>query len=315
VPRYASLERSPVRYYGAGLRAKNTPDVDKLVGKERKLLQDMREATRCTRCDWDVAFDRLDEDARLGSLEQACELLLLDARSRFTDTREAADRALEVLRAATDVDAGSLRAYKISAPILFKRGYECLAETIARAEPGALDLDAISKDLARIKADRTSLADLVRGERLSLRNLTELDDNSLVTGKAGTRLAIIDADRRVREAESVAAGGDRAACLQGLSDLGEKAYEAGNERAASAISDLEFDVKRSLEVDSMGSLLGLEIQLEKEHAAKGAYPASIEIPKNPTGDGLIAYEPSKDGKGFRLTLPLERHQVFLVERK
>jgi hypothetical protein len=280
-----------------------TPAVLALARRERASLDAILEAVRCTRCDWEVAYDEV-FDAPVPNAARAkalCELLILEeaasgaSRSEPLDHRPAALRDLAVIRVGSDFEQGGTRYHRSIGTALLEVGLRALGALVARAEPGTLPLAEIEKDLVALGA-RPGLAVAVHRERLGLRSMAtaageKVEDaaSGLAIDRLVVGLALLAVDELEGEAETAAANEDRAARDRALGDVEQKAQESWNPLVRVAVPEWRRFAAEDDRASATLRLVLAAVKVEESRGPDGGYPLKLAPGKD------VVYERTSGG--------------------
>ncbi|HZV03140.1 MAG TPA: hypothetical protein VFF73_40915 [Planctomycetota bacterium] len=294
-----------------------TPTVLALADRERSSLDALLEAVRCTRCDWEVAYDAVFDTSvpNAARAKALCDLLILEESARRAsrgeplDHRPAALRDLAVVRIGADFELGGTRYHRSIGTALLEIGLRALGELVASAEPGTLPLAEIEKDLVALGA-RPTLVMAVHRERLGLRSMAtaageKVEDaaSGLAVDRLVVGLALLAADALEGEAETAAANDDRAARDRGLGDVEQKAQESWNPLVRVAVPDWRRFAAEDDRASATFRLVLAAVKVE-ESRGDGGYPLKLDPGKD------VTYE--RTASGWKLSSSLAK---LTLERK
>jgi hypothetical protein len=192
---------------------------------------------------------------------------------------------------------------------LLKIGLDGLGETLVRAAPGELDLDAIAKDLDKVVADRPGLPEAMRGERLMLGSFVApfgrvVDEPFLmkvIGDKLLLELGVVELDAIERDIETALALQDAAARDKALDEIQARVEAEWNPFVKMAVPNMQRVAEQVAEHDGALAVLRTAIALEKARAADGTYPETIELPLDPATGKPLGFTRSEDKKSWTLS--------------
>jgi hypothetical protein len=294
-----------------------------LVEVSRPELESLREAVRCSRCDWHFPWER-GIHATLPSLgaRDAANLLVIEGHQRAEtgDVRGATERYLEVIRMGTDYESSGALIGAMIAVAIEKTGTSALLRLAASdglaAQPAWNEVES-KLDLLEPRLASMSLA--YRGERLGYVGWESLsDDDRELVGLPHLRRPLRPFyPGRFFLADAVRAQSEALRAL-------EQANEQTDPRDATRLSqaavarDLRSRnvlVREGLPVllraravqdvqTARFRLLRAAIQLERTWAKDGRYPtsaAAIELPIDPFAyPAKLHYASLAEGRGYKL---------------
>ncbi len=278
-------------------------EVAALLAAHKATLDELREAFRCCRCDWETPWEKAFSAPlpNLAAARSAASLFIIE--SRGLPPREASERCLDAIRLGTDFEHGALLIHKLIGCAILINGLEGLGQVVARAKPGELDLDAVAKDLERLVADRPGVGDMFRGERLGLHSFADAGQAGpldVLGPKLLVEVGIVEMDALERELEAALLL-DRAGRDKVFDEVAAKGAASWNPLTRMAMPNLK-NAAKSVE-DTVGAerLVATAIRLEKMRGADGTYPEKLDdLPLDPGTGAPIQYSRSADGKGWLL---------------
>ena len=295
----------------------------------RPELQALREAARCTRCDWHFAWER-GPAAPIPSLlgaRQAANLLVIEGHQRAEagDVAGAIERDLEVVRMGSDYESSGALIGSLIALALERTGTEALLQLVATdglASQPAWDEVQTKLDLLEPRLASVSVG--YRGERLDYvgwgsfmsgdylvalvqPNLRPILAKALdlfypirfvVADSLRTRTAML---RELEEANELA---DRREAIRLGQAASDRALRSRNPLVRIAVPSLARARESQDLATARFRILRAAIQLEKMWQKEGRYPASaaaIDLPIDPFAyPAKLHYASLADGRGYKL---------------
>jgi len=328
LPRAGEIEKKELEsVLSSPPRAPFPEDLKALLDAHRQDLAQLREIVRCSRCDWELRYEKEGALAELPDLRKGfnlATLLVLEGHERASvgDTDGAADRYLESARIGIDFARGPTIAY-LTGGLMIRQALLSLGRLLVETPREALEhLDTIEARLKQLEPAIPSAADAFRVERLAkpgvLRaKLAERLENApsgtgsgiasrLVSNRVLLALALIEIDGRFAVAEGAASARTLSERRELLSFLRGRESPEGDplfdEKAPAGY--VESVSRRGDEQLAWLRVVLAAVLLEKHRARNGSYPkdaSGIALPEDPHArPALLRYEALGEGTGYRV---------------
>lgn len=299
------------------------PSVAKLVAENQPAIVQLREAVRCTRCNWEIKLEDgpMAKTPKLLPALALTNLLVVEGHQRAAagDPAGAAERYLDAARLGADFGTGLFIMIMVGETIE-ERALDALGRLVVSTKTGApLPLAEVDRQLVKLEPVLPSAVLGFRSERLwpgSLKKM--LDDGTwkdVVGGQPGLIYYLVPRRALVAsmlssleainiEAEGAAATADRAERAKIVAGIEEFARKTWNPLVAMSIPNVARICQRSDMVLAKFHLVRAAIAIEQHRSPAGLYPpapAGILLPVDPlAAPARLHYQPLSGGKGYRI---------------
>lgn len=299
------------------------PSAAKRVAENQPAIAQLREAVRCTRCNWEIKLEDgpMAKTPKLLPALVLTNLLVIEGHQRAAagDPAGAAERYLDAARFGADFGAGMLIMIMVGETIE-ERAMDALGRLIVSTKTGTLlPLADLDRQLARLEPVLPSAVQGFRSERLwpgSLKKM--LDDGSwkeVVGGQPGLIYYLVPRRALVAsmlpsleeinsEAERAAATEDRTERAKIVAGIEKRARTTWNPLVAMAVPNVNRICQRSDMVLAKFRLVRTAIAIEQHRSPAGLYPpapAGILLPVDPlAAPARLHYQALSQGKGYRI---------------
>jgi hypothetical protein len=308
----------------AGPGKPRSAEVSHWVEVCRPELQALREAVRCTRCDWHFAWEQglAAPFPDFGSARQAADLLVIEGyqRAEAGDVTGAVERDLEVIRMGSDYEGSCALIGTLIAVALEGDGTNALLRLVATdglAAPPVWDEVASRLDLLEPRLASMSVG--YRGERLAhvgWETMTD-DDRKLlglpnlprsldlfVPGRFLVADSVRTQDQLLREIERANELADSREAIRLSQAASERARRSRNFLVHIGLPSLWRARVAQDQETARFRILRAAIRIEKTWGKGGRYPgdsAAVDLPIDPFAyPAKLHYASLAEGRGYKL---------------
>jgi hypothetical protein len=291
------------------------------VDEHRAQIAAVRDATHCTRCDWEFEWEKgvAAPLPPLLSVRFLAQLTIAEGYERLAagDAAGAAERFADVLRFGSDFHAGPLIMQMISI-VVEEKAIGAIADAIAFGSFPAPVRAQLAAEVAKLETSgsRARLADSMRVERLQLErlilsgvgdNLTGVDADAAafeglrIFGNRSFALLLPDMDAFLRDVEEACQITDRAEWDKQAAAILSRVEASRNPFVRVATPNAAAAVAFQDRLMARIRLCQTALALEDERGAGGTFPAEPELLVDPCASpAKLHYKLAEDRKGYKL---------------
>jgi hypothetical protein len=315
-----------------------TPALTAVLEKDRVQVAALREALRCTRCDWHYEYEK-GPSAPIPSLTGARAVALLTVleayeRAAAGDTRGAAERCVDLVRFARDLRSSGVYIISVIGSTVETMALHVLTKLAVTDLPGPFPYSETAADLAKLDAAEPSpgeaAARSINSERLSMFAYGIMPRAEAGSDQDGTPLdrrlfgiwlpGYDDALASIAKAQAIDSKTERDAAMEAIRQRIEGTWNVFV-RVMPSFAGARLD-----ELLAHRVILETVLAIEQKKTDAG-YPkdaTGLDLPADPlAASARLHYEGRPDGKGYKLSSvgpdpsnppPPGSPNRFLVER-